>query len=159
MEIVNYNGDLLTSKAELLLHQVNCKGVMGSGVAKAIRDKWPIVYEKYRSFYEKEVEQNKKPTSALLGLVLPVSISSTQKVMNLFGEDCYGYDGKRHTSYDAIYDCLEKTASYCVEKNVKTIALPYKMSSDRGGADWNVIMAMVESTFKNTDVTVEIWKL
>ena len=33
------------------------------------------------------------------------------------------------------------------------------MASDRGGADWNVILAMIESVFKDTDVTIEIWSL
>ena len=30
-----------------LLNEVNCQGKMGSGVAKAIRDKYPKVYETY----------------------------------------------------------------------------------------------------------------
>jgi hypothetical protein len=42
--------------------------------------------------------------------------------------------------------------------NKKSVAFPYKMSSDRGGADWNVVLAMIESVFKNTDITIEIWK-
>ena len=41
----------------------------------------------------------------------------------------------------------------------KSVAFPYKMSSDRGGADWNIILAMIESVFKNTDITIEIWAL
>ena len=42
--------------------------------------------------------------------------------------------------------------------NKKSVAFAYKMSSDRGGADWNVVLAMIESVFKNTDITIEIWK-
>lgn len=45
------------------------------------------------------------------------------------------------------------------ERNCKSVAIPYKMSSDRGGADWNVILAMIESVFKDTDITIEIWQL
>ena len=34
------------------------------------------------------------------------------------------------------------------------------MSSDRGGADWMVIVSMIESVFKgNDDITIEYWKL
>ena len=29
----------------------------------------------------------------------------------------------------------------------------------RGGADWDVILAMIKSAFKGTDVTIEIWRL
>ena len=40
--------DITKSNADYICHQVNCQGVMGSGVAKAIRDKWPQVYEEYK---------------------------------------------------------------------------------------------------------------
>ena len=37
--------------------------------------------------------------------------------------------------------------------------MPYKMSSDRGGADWDVILAIITSIFKDSDIIIEIWKL
>ena len=151
MEIINVNGDLLNSKAELLLQQVNCQGVMGSGVAKAIRDKWPVVFDKYKEMCD--------DWSDLLGCVLPVQVNDTQKVMNMFAQDNFGYDGERYTSYDAIDTCLQKVANYCKLHEVKTIALPYHMSCDRGGANWNIIMEMIAQHFKYLDVEIEIWKL
>ena len=36
-------GDIFLSNADAILHQVNCQGVMGSGVAKQVREKYPIV--------------------------------------------------------------------------------------------------------------------
>ena len=151
MEIININGDLLNSKAELLLQQVNCQGVMGSGVAKAIRDKWPVVFDKYKEMCD--------DWSGLLGSVLPVQVNDTQKVMNLFAQNNFGYDGERYTSYDAIDTCLQKVANYCKLHEVKSIALPYHMSCDRGGANWNIIMEMIAQHFKCLDVEIEIWKL
>lgn len=38
------NGDLLQSNLSLIAHQTNCLGVMGAGIAKAIKNKWSIVY-------------------------------------------------------------------------------------------------------------------
>lgn len=43
--------------------------------------------------------------------------------------------------------------------SISRLAMPYKMSSDRGGADWDVILSLVNSAFKDTDITIEIWKL
>ena len=40
-------GDITNSKANYICHQVNCQGAMNSGVAKAIREKWPRVYKAY----------------------------------------------------------------------------------------------------------------
>ena len=41
------DGDLLNTQAKYICHQVNCKGRMGSGVAKQIRAKYPEVYTAY----------------------------------------------------------------------------------------------------------------
>ena len=50
--VSHINGDLLKVQKELNLdvicHQVNCQGVMGSGIAKQIRDTYPIVYDNYK---------------------------------------------------------------------------------------------------------------
>ena len=40
-------GDITESNCDIICHQVNCRGAMNSGVAKAIREKWPEVYEQY----------------------------------------------------------------------------------------------------------------
>jgi hypothetical protein len=42
---------------------------------------------------------------------------------------------------------------------IKSVAFPYKIGSDRGGADWNVILSMINSVFENTDITVKVYKL
>lgn len=81
----------------IILHQVNCKGVMGCGVALAIRNKWPKVYEKYREHYQK----------AKLGMIQIIPIKDDLFVVNLFAQDRYGRE-KRHTNYDAVESCLKK---------------------------------------------------
>lgn len=43
-----HNDDILNTKAQVIAHQVNCLGVMGAGVAKAIRDKYPAAYLQYK---------------------------------------------------------------------------------------------------------------
>lgn len=152
MEIKNIDGNLLDSKAEYIIHQVNCAGAMNSGVAKAIREKWPDVFSKYKNYVDKY-------NNDVLGAVLPVKVGENQRVLNLFGQGNYGYDGIRYTSYDAIDTCLHKVAMKCEKDGIKSIALPYHMSCDRGGANWNIIMEMIKQHFNDLDITIEIWKL
>lgn len=154
MEIVYKTGDLLDAQTDVIAHQVNCQGVMGSGVAKQIREKWANVYTVYRAEYDLFTDLNK----SLLGNCQLVQVNDNQYVANLFGQNKYGYDSKRYTSYDGIYDALTNLAFQMENNNINSIAFPYRMSSDRGGADWNVILAMIESVFKDTDITIEIWK-
>ena len=152
MEIIYKIGNLLDAQTDVIAHQVNCQGVMGSGVAKQIKEKWPEVFEKYH-YHVKLSQYN------VLGDCQMVRIEQHKFIANLFGQKYYGQENFRYTSYDAIYDALVKLNVYMQERNCKSVAIPYKMSSDRGGADWNVILAMVESVFKNTNITIEIWQL
>lgn len=80
-------------------------------------------------------------------------------VANLCGQEKYGYDKQRYTNYEGIYVALEKLANYCKQNNLKSVAFPWKMSSDRGGADWMVICSMIEAAFKDIDIIIEYWKL
>lgn len=155
MEIIYKTGNLLDAQTDVIAHQVNCQGVMGSGVAKQIRKKWPIVYNKYRSLYIDQCNN----TQNLLGRCQLIDINDSQSVANLFGQQYYGRDGKRYTSYDAIYNALTDLAVQIMDNGMESLAIPYKMSSDRGGADWNVVLTMIESVFKNINITIEIWQL
>ena len=154
MKIVYINGNLLDAQTDVIAHQVNCQGVMGSGVAKQIRDKWPNVYKHYYSLYCEKIEN----TQDLLGRCQLVEINNNQHVANLFGQNYYGRDGKRYTSYDGIYDALTSLAVQMMDNGMESLALPYNMSSCLGGADWEVILAMINSVFKNTNIRIEIWK-
>lgn len=155
MKIVYKTGNLLDAQTDVIAHQVNCQGVMGSGVAKQIREKWANVYTAYRAEYDLFTDLNKP----LLGNCQLVQVNDNQCVANLFGQDKYGYDGKRYTSYDGIYDALVSLAFQMENNNMNSVAFPYHMSSDRGGADWIIISTMITSVFKHTDVQIEIWKL
>lgn len=153
MEIVYKKGNLLDAQTNVIAHQVNCQGVMGSGVAKQIKEKWPKVFEEYKEYcYDIWAHQ-------VLSSCLLVSIGNEQYIANLFGQARYGRDGKRYTDYEALYKSLERLVAQMISNDKKSVAFPYKMSSDRGGADWNIVLAMIESVFKDTDITIEIWQL
>lgn len=140
------SGNLLDSKEDYICHQVNCQGVMGSGVAKAIRDEWPEVFTEYRSYID-------MCFGTPLGSVCYAPINnSNQVVANMFAQSSYGYDGKRYTSYDAFCNCLNAMARDIPKS--KTIAFPYKIGSDRGGANWNIIYVMICEILGDWDVTI-----
>lgn len=77
MSIKIIDGDLFTTNAQIICHQVNCQGKMGSGVAKQVREKYPHVYEEYKGYveaYRKVVERStggyfKLKLDDLLGIV------------------------------------------------------------------------------------------
>lgn len=144
-------GDLLSSGALFICHQVNCQGEMRSGVAKQIREKWPKVYEEYKKICDLVEDK-----SILLGIYTFCYMSSEDTVViNMFSQNRYGYDGKRYTNLRALKHCLCRVAAD-VPKGAR-IAMPYKIGCGLGGADWNVVYKMIEKAFENSEV--ELWKL
>ena len=159
-----HNGNILDSGADIICHQVNCQGAMNSGVAKAIRQKWPKVYTEYKAKcdYEEATVNNlygkyESPidwSECLLGDIQVVLVDESKAVINMFAQQYYGYDQKRYTSYDAFWYCLGRIKR--VINPEKTIAFPARIGCVRGGANWNVILTMIEEVL-GADYNVEIW--
>ena len=143
-------GDITESHCDIICHQVNCRGAMNSGVAKAIREKWPEVYEQYKKYCDRFTEH----TVALLGKIQPVEIQHIppRYVVNLFAQQSYGYNGTRFTNYEAFYNSISHLAIELAAAPDKTIAFPYKIGCVRGGANWNIIRAMIEEVFKDRNI-------
>jgi hypothetical protein len=59
----------------------------------------------------------------------------------MFAQQHYGYDGRRYTSYDAFWNCLN-LIKQTVPKG-KTIGFPGRIGCVRGGANWDVIYEMI----------------
>lgn len=155
-------GDLLEKDyLDHIVQQVNCKGAMNSGIAKAIRKKYPIVYDKYRALCE-----TTDTPGTLLGRKLSVRTikddGSDITIHNIFAQTNYGYDGKRYTDYEAFASALEKVKNEITrtDMTITTIGFPHRIGCDRGGGDWKIIQSIIVSTFENCkNVVVYIVKL
>lgn len=159
-------GNLLDSNVDFICHQVNCQGAMRSGIAKAIRDKWPVVYDEYKAKFDdmeakliemcSSWESQLDVSEVLLGDTQFVKVNDKQTVVNMFAQQYYGYDGRRYTSYDAFWSCLGAIKDYA--PHGFSIGFPDHIGSVRGGANWNVIKTMIEEVL-GEDYDVYIYKL
>ena len=139
--------DIFESGADIICHQVNCQGVMGSGIAKQVRQRYPWVYAHYKYLCNEETPDE------LLGVIEEVYINEIQMIINIFGQKDFGYDGKCYTDYDKLKSALETIKTY---HNNKSIAIPYLMGCHRGGGDWNIVYKMIEEVFGDSDCEVLI---
>jgi len=132
MQIIS--DDILTITKGVICHQVNCMGKMGSGIALAIRNKWPQVYDDYMEAYN--------AGQLKLGRVIftPV-ISERLIVASLCGQYRYGR-GKCYTDYDAVKVCLVKILNRYYDM---PIYIPYKMSCGLAGGNWNIVSDTINS--------------
>ena len=157
MAINKIKSSIFDAGAQIIAHQVNCQGVMGSGVAKQIRDRYPKVYSSYKHF----CDLYKDNRNSLLGKCQIVvddyddfDLWPRHCVANLFGQYNFGRDGKRYTDYAALMCALSALAEYADNYKL-TVAMPYKMGCDRGGGDWdNMVYPAIVSHLQNIDVLI-----
>jgi O-acetyl-ADP-ribose deacetylase (regulator of RNase III) len=144
-------GNILDSNATIIFHQVNCLGVMGSGLAKQIKDKYPTVYKQYKEFCNKHKPEN------LLGQALFVRYDESNCICNLFGQLNCGAD-KIQTDYNALRKALLKSRilidDLYSQYTTPSLAFPFLMSCGLGGGDWTIVYNMIEEIFEDYNVTI-----
>lgn len=132
--------DILSITKGIIVHQVNCQGVMGCGIALQIKRKFPKVFEHYRMFKFK------------LGMIQLVKVGPELYVCNLAGQDRYGRN-KRYTDYDALHTGLDKLNTWADEKDLP-VYIPKFMGSANAGGDWEVVSKIISETLTDCNVTI-----
>ena len=166
MSIYHVKGSLLDADVDYYCHQVNCQGRMGSGIAKAIKEKWPVVYDEYIQKYNDtyddilrncgSFEYCPETSEVLLGDIQLVQVDKNHTVINMFAQEHYGYDGRRYTSYDGFWSCLGRILEFVPEG--ATIGFPSHIGCGLGGGNWEVIKTMIEQVL-DEDYEVYIYYL
>lgn len=127
-------GNLLDVTEGVIIHGCNAKGVMGSGVALAIKTKYPLAYTSYKEF------------ESLRGLRLAgvnaVTVGKGLAVVNIITQENFGRElGKQYVSYGAIHLGFEKVEQYFMA------SMPFhfpKIGAGLGGGDWDKISMLIE---------------
>lgn len=125
----------------LIAHGVNCQNAMGSGVARALFEKWPAVKRDYHLYEPKG-----------LGEVQFVQVEQDLWVANCFTQEFYGRDSsRRYADPDAIETCLAKVFRFVK----KSLFLPNEVhmvpiGCGLGGLDYeeDLVPVLKEIEFK-----------
>lgn len=75
------HGDVLNTDCWIIAHQVNCQGVMGGGLARQIKDRYPDAYINYREYIEDYKECN---GTVPLGTILETRRGTAQEKYGTF---------------------------------------------------------------------------
>lgn len=130
-------GNLLDAKG-IILHGCNAQGVMGSGVALAIRNKWPGAYEKYKAHCS-DLEVHPRD---FLGDVVWYSEGDVV-IGNCITQEFYGRNGRRFVSYDAVDKCMEEVGLVAAQSPQLDINFPL-IGCGLGGGYWPVVREIIE---------------
>lgn len=142
MKIKYVKGDLLTTDIKNILHGCNSRGVMGSGVAKLIREKYPAAYTDYKLKYDSY--------GLDLGFVVISVQDDGEVIYNAITQKDYGRDSSKvYVSYWAIAEVFRKIDNL----DIGEIAMPM-IGAGLANGDWNVISAIIENTLTRVQPVV-----
>lgn len=178
MTIEIVNGCLIDAfdrgEVNVMVQCVNCQGVMGGGLAKAIREKYPFVYTEYRKFYE----EGKDSHYGLLGFIQNIDLAMydyrhgtnwsknedyklpDKHIVNVFGQEFYG-TGKRQVNYGALGQAftamaygLTQASEDAFQEDYDVIGFPYLFGCGLAGGDWDTVLEMIQFHFRKFNVRI-----
>lgn len=140
------NCDLLSIEDGIIIHGCNSRGVMGSGVAKQIREKYPKAYEAYKD--------QERRSGLFLGDIVPVVINERLLVVNAITQKDYGRDPDvRYVNYGAIATCFARLEYFTENSPLcpyqfadKPVYFPM-IGAGLANGDWSVISEIIDLVY------------
>lgn len=139
-------GDIWTTQARAIGHGVNVDGVMGAGIAKQFRDRFPAMYEEYREMCHND--------QLLPGQVFPFQVRATppQFIYNIASQDRPGPTAQLEWLQQGVAQALEHAAA----NGIDTIALPM-IGAGIGGLDAQDVIQVLKGRVAYSVVDIELW--
>jgi O-acetyl-ADP-ribose deacetylase (regulator of RNase III) len=142
---VQRKGNLVLSDDNhgFIVHGCNAQGVMGGGIALAIKQRWPKVYVTYRN-------------DLRMGSAVPVMVDQDRVVINAITQRYYNGHPKAHigrqVDYEAILQCFEKINDLPkYYPKIKPILHFPSIGAGLGGGDWDVIAEIIDTTITSME--------
>jgi len=159
MSIKFVEGNIFTYPGlDAICHGVNCKGIMGAGIAEEIRQKFPLMYNQYVMLC-----QNGHLRTGMV-FVYPhfygwesnfeeVKEAGLSAVYNLATQDYPGPCAKLEYIRKSVKVMIEDAE----HQGIKTIGVP-RLGAGIGGLDWNVVKRLLEELGSSTEVGLVVFE-
>lgn len=157
--ITTLNQNIVDVSYGIIIHVCNCRGAFNKGVAKDIRDKYPLVYATYYHHVK----------ALSLGTILPVCVAPNLWVINMMAQLNYGIynmPGNGHLDIDAFTACIQQVVtwnndpielidsygklynlsipSYYTKDNILPIYAPYRIGCGNAGGSWDDVLHVLQ---------------
>lgn len=140
MKIEYRIGDLLDSDVNVIAHGCNAQGVMKSGIAKSIRERYPLAYTKYREAYVNNDHE------LICGQVIRATINNNRTILNIISQKYYGRDPNIvYVDYEAIKYAMLTINLIATCQGFHEVAFPL-IGAGLANGDWTKISSIIEET-------------
>ncbi len=136
-------GNIFDSPAQVIVNTVNTVGVMGKGIALEFKNRYPQMFEKYKTACEKH----------MLTIGKLMLVSAPDHMLLLFPtKENWRYPSK--LSY--IEQGLKRFCDNYAQRGITSIAFP-KLGCGNGELDWNEVHPLMERYLKNLPIDIYIY--
>lgn len=148
MAIQFISGDLFVNrfKAEAFAHGCNCAGSMGAGIAVGFKERYPAMFEEYKS------RCKAKPPTFAMGSAFLWREAGKPAVFNLGTQPRPG----RGATYDAVEAALRAMRTIAEKESITSIAMP-RIAAGYGGLSWKKVKAQIEAVFADWPGTLTVY--
>lgn len=134
--------DLLSVSADYIAHQVNCRGVMGAGLALTLRRANPRLFPLYQRHCKKYNPLDLLGKSFLC-----------DNIISIFGQLNYGRDRSVvYTDYSALHQAFSSIHERLPLD--KSIAFPYGFGCGLANGDWNIVKQLIIDSFPGRTIYI-----
>ena len=147
-------GDIREAKQGFIIQGCNSRNAMGSGLAKAIMDKWPDVKKDYheRFYHNNDI--------LFMGENIITNVADNLYVASMITQEDFGGDGALYVNYCSIQVGLmnlmkEQERNY--PQAPKVLHSPL-IGCGLAGGSWNVVSKIISKTVR-PDWEVNVWRL
>ena len=136
-------GDIFESKAQVLVNTVNCKGVMGKGLALAFKQRYPDMFKVYQQECEMGTIRIGRPS---------LYKKSTPRILN--------FPTKDHWRDNSKLEYLEQGLAYFAanykQEGITSVAFP-KLGTGHGKLSWDTVGPLMAKYLGKLDIHVYIY--
>ncbi|MED5609540.1 MULTISPECIES: macro domain-containing protein [Pseudomonas] len=148
-------GDILLSKAQVIAHGIAPQDPFDSGLALALRERWPSLVRDYR-----HAAHASAPAPGSIWAWSGVDADgSTRGIVNLLTQDMQGSGRSAKpakASLENVGHCLRELAKFVEGEGVRSLALPC-LATGVGGLDWKDVRPLLDRYLGHLDIPVLVY--
>lgn len=145
-------GDILLSQAQVIAHGVAPNDHFDSGLALALRERWPAMVKDYRHYC-----QTSHPKS---GEIWAWSGADGRSIVNLMTQAAAYAHGEKpgKATTESVNHSLKALAKLVQAEGIKSLALP-RLATGVGGLDWAAVKPLVAKHLGDLGIPVYVYNV
>lgn len=132
------------SEMKTLVNTINCVGVMGKGIAKIYKDRYPKMFEEYKDMCTKKLIHT--------GYLYPYYEDNSVKILN--------FPTKQHWRSPSKLEYIQEGLNWFIQNyerlKITSIAFP-PLGCGNGGLDWETVGPLMYQSLKDLPIDIEIY--